>query len=128
MSCPACGCESIRTAITQEGKTRVCAKCDALLDEQPAPREVVEAIGESPSFAPRSKTIRKRTATDPDHRLTARGVIASAKVEARRLRASIRSHERAVAAERKQLAALTRLLDAADARPRAVVRPIRTTA
>jgi hypothetical protein len=60
--------------------------------------------------------------------VTERSIVAQARTEAAALRRSIRAHERALATERRQLAALDRLLDAAAGKPRAVVRPIRTTA
>lgn len=116
MAC-SCGCEFSRVTIVPTGKTRLCRDCglplvpEAVVVAAP-PVAAAKAVAPTPKSAP----------------LTARDILHEAKREAKSLRASIRANERALAADRKRLAAITRLLDAAEARPRAVVRPIRTTA
>ncbi len=124
MSCPACGHEAVRVAMRPDGMVRMCAMCAVALPAESPPEPVSTPKAQTPQSAPKTPTAGRREAK----RTTASEVIRQAKTEAARLRRSIRAHERALATERKQLAALSRLLDAAaDKRP-AVVRQIRTTA
>ncbi len=116
MAC-SCGCEFSRVAIGPTGKTRFCRDCGLPLAPEAAPVVAPPPAVEKPA-APAPKSCP----------LTACDILREARAEAKALRSRIRTNERAVAADRKRLAAITRLLDAAEARPRAVVRPIRTTA
>lgn len=59
-------------------------------------------------------------------RLGAKGTIKSARAEERELRATIKRLERELKIAKAEHTKLARLLDAADARPRAVVRPIKS--
>ena len=118
MPCPKCGCEYTRIALSASGKTYFCRDCDSPVSEDAAPIVV----------APPTPARAVAKAPAPTTKLGAAGTIRAAKAEARALRVTIREHERALKKARTELAKLDRLLDAAEARPRAVVRPIRTTA
>lgn len=123
MACP-CGETGIRTALTPEGKIRMCAGCGRQIDAVMVPPQAEQEAGE-PSPVPVVKPTRQPAT---DRRVTARNVIADARREVAALRRSISAHEKALKKERSQLDALTRLLDAADDKPCAVVRLNRTTA
>jgi hypothetical protein len=127
MACPACGSDLVMAVLKPGiGIVRQCGSCSvALASDEPEP-VTPYTPAEPPKPAPRPAPA--AVAAPPRAKLTARSVVADAKAEARALRKSIAAHERALTRERRQLAALDRLLDAAAGKPRAVVRAIRTTA
>ena len=119
MSCPNCGSEApLLHSISPTGMVASCGQCAAVIAQpvQAEPAPIAKAERNAKPAATGSQPLR------PEN------VIRMAKDRARFLRRSITALERSLKADRRELEQLTRLLDAAEARPRAVVRPIRTTA
>lgn len=125
MACPACGADHVMAVLKPGiGIVRQCGACGvALASDEPEP-----ATPYTPPEQSKAAPKPRPAAKEPRRRLTERSVIAEARAEASALRKSIRAHEKALTRERRQLAGLDRLLDAAAGKPRAVVRAIRTTA
>lgn len=146
MSCPNCGSDLEQSNLTPSGFVKTCASCNitlpgqqiasvpkqevseppiATLSAKPAP--VAQPLVAHPSLAkaePSAKTLPLTPAT----------ILRYTRKRAAELKRSIARDEKALARDKKELESLLRVLDAADnldaadARPRAVVRSLRTTA
>jgi hypothetical protein len=113
--------------MTEAGKVRTCANCHRPVDA-PVAVIVSTVVPPHPEVKPRARNVAVTKPESRERPLTTRSIVALAKREAAELRRSIAAHERALRRERERLSQITRLLDAAAESPRAVVRPIRTTA
>lgn len=128
--CPSCGCQSRMTQLSAvHGKISNCSGCGTRVV---MPVEAPPVSPPSPaSTQPRSVgrprlSIPTPPTTSEPTKVTARSTIASAKREAKALRSHVKALKKALTSAETELEKLNRLLDAADSRPRAVVRPIRT--
>ena len=117
MHCPNCATEtSVQADMTPDGLVKKCAECGLLVrdDEAPQAAPVQPAKPTAPRH-PQPKT----APTDP------RALIKAARAELRERKRRVKSLTKELKAEQKAADELQRLLDAADGKSLAVVRPLR---
>jgi hypothetical protein len=144
-ACPSCGSTERSSAWSPSGFTHRCARCDATL-ESPAPPQL--RAGEKPDalrgYVPRrmleqqeqpAPSAQPPAAAKPARSpaaapaLTPATMLRLAKQRHRELKREIARDAKALAAKQREFSNISNVLDAAEApKPRAVVRPIRTTA